>query len=212
MTYLEHIVEHCPHCAGKHRFAVEIEKPVELLFAGPPKTVDVTFTCPAERFVFVDAVPEPANGHVIGPADTAKLDSPSSNDLPPPSDSPDDQYRDWIAKSRDTAIEYCKTMLGTSTGAIPVYFAVMKYLGIEKIDPTLTAHVGAVPPVIFLAASIFFVVALQPRLVAATPDRFAEIRAARLRRLNVSLTTGTILFFAGVLMTIVVASLTSWKP
>jgi hypothetical protein len=94
-------------------------------------------------------------------------------------------------------------MLSTSTGAIPVYFALMKYVGFERISGSLLARTGILPPFLFLLAGILFVLALRPRFAAVTEAEFAEFRAKRLSQLNTYILAGTILFASGICLAIV---------
>jgi hypothetical protein len=94
-------------------------------------------------------------------------------------------------------------MLTTSTGAVPVYFAILKYLGVEQIDSTFLASAGILPPLLFLAAVVMFVLALRPRFRTLTESEFAKFRAQRYKWLNRYIVAGTTLFATGACLAII---------
>ena len=103
-------------------------------------------------------------------------------------------FQVWVKNSRKVAFDFCKTMLSTSTGAIPIYFAVLKYIGFEKIGQTALGKFTVLPPVLFLLAAILYVLALRPRYDAVAPDEFNTFRARRLEQLNQYITWGSATF------------------
>lgn len=69
-------------------------------------------------------------------------------------------------------------MLTTSSGAVAVYFAILKYLGWEKADLGATFVVlTVVPPVLLLIAAVTFALALRPSLTFVERSEYAEFRA-----------------------------------
>jgi len=93
-------------------------------------------------------------------------------------------------------------MLTTATGAVPVYFAVLKYLGADAVGGSWFSRIGALPPLLFLAAAIVFALALRPRFASVKQADFADFRTARLRQLNRDILAGLALFATGVLLAI----------
>jgi hypothetical protein len=221
----------CPHCGERHRFGVLVrDKPESQaavpLFGGggaptattPPATPTIAFTCPVTRKIMNEKVPAPPGVEVIGPADSGPADSgpadsgpadsapvddePAAAAAKPPATSTDAEYAEWIKSSRTTALDFCKTMLTASTGAIPVYFAVLKYLGTESASGSWFGRVAAIPPLLFLSAAIVAALALRPRFALVAPGDFGEFRAGRLRQLNRDLLIALTLFSGGVLIAI----------
>jgi hypothetical protein len=94
-------------------------------------------------------------------------------------------------------------MLTSSTGAIAVYFAVQKYLGLEKANNTTLAQTAILPPVMFLVAGIFFVLALRPRYDNIPLEDFPAFRERRLIQLNRFIVSGTLTFLVAVAIAIV---------
>lgn len=213
-----HEVMMCPHCGERHRFSVIVQmraagETAMPLFGGGPGPAKVAFTCPVTHKIINETVPDPPDGHVIGPDDSAPPNPESVATTVAPSASLGDlEYADWIKASRTTAVEFCKTMLATATGAVPVYFAVLKYLGSESSNGSWFSRIAALPPLLFLSAAIICALALRPRLAVLTPSDFATFRGARLRQLNRDLVTGLSLFATGVLIAIAlgVAALGHW--
>jgi len=96
-------------------------------------------------------------------------------------------------------------MLTAATGAIPVYFAVLKYLGSEAAYTSWFARIAALPPILFLVAAVMFALALRPRFALVPLAAFAEFRATRLRQLNALMLTGLALFATAILLAIALA-------
>ena len=155
---------------------------------------EVGFSCQKTGQPFVQAIPNQPGVEIVGPADPSSASTVS----PASSKAVDDGFVDWAKASRQTATDYCETMLTTSTTAIPVYYAILKYIGIDKIGTSFVALVGVIPPLLFLTAVILFVLALRPRFATLTVTEFATFRAERLRRLDQYITIGTIAFVIGV--------------
>jgi hypothetical protein len=96
-------------------------------------------------------------------------------------------------------------MLAASTGAIPIYFGMMQYLGFAKTDASFFARVGIVPPLLFLLAAATFVLGLRPIMADLDESEFEEIRRRRIKSLNGYMTVGTTVFVAATLLTIVLS-------
>ena len=89
-------------------------------------------------------------------------------------------------------------MLTTATAAVPVYFAVLKYLGAEAVGGTTFSRVGVLPPLLFLAAAIIFALALRPRFAWIKHADFADFRMTRLKQLNRAMLVGLAVFAVGI--------------
>lgn len=209
LRYVDHSVAHCPRCAQSHHFTLAIRsdppQPAVPLFGGPGPgraSCEIAFTCPTTGALFTEEIPDPPDGTVVGPVDPTGVASGATSSGAGSGPSPAADFAEWAKSSRTTAMEFCKTMLTTSTGAIAVYFAVLKYLGVERIGGSLLARVGIVPPLLFLTASICFALAMRPRLATLSEAEFAGFRAQRLTRLDRYITVGTVLFAAGMCIAI----------
>ena len=188
-------VEKCPKCDKPHHFELMVRvstKEKVMLFGGAAGGSEFLFTCPETNQKFTQIVPIPPQGEIVGlateadviqPADTVPNISPVEND-----------FSEWIKNSRKVALDFCKTMMGTSTGAIPIYFAVLKYIGFEKIGQAELAKLTILPPVLFLIAAVLYVLALRPRYEAVALDEFNTFRARRLEQLNKYIIWGTTTF------------------
>lgn len=212
-TIIDYVVPSCPRCNKAHPFKLkglaqrQAEERVPL-FGGTgaaeqaPGKNEYLFTCPETNKKFSYAIPAPAGVEIIGPASEA--DVAAAAKAPPAAPAPaSNEFAEWAKKSRDTALDFCKTMLGTSTGSIAVYFAVLKYLGFEKIGGTAFSKFAALPPVFFLIAAVMFVLALRPRHELIAPSDFDAFRRNRLEQLNRFLVLGTAIYITGVGLAVV---------
>lgn len=198
MTIISYEVTPCPRCNKKHSFKLKgfTQRKAEekvLLFGGATEGTghknEILFTCPDTKKKFSWIVPKPADVELIGLASEADITLVTKTASAPVTT--DSSFEEWSKKSRDIALDFCKTMLGTSTGSIPTYFLVLKYMGFEKISHTALAKFAILPPILFLVATIFFVLGLRPQYESVSPDVFDAFRNRRLKRLNYLITWGT---------------------
>jgi hypothetical protein len=179
------------------------------VFGGPAlRTTTIAFTCPIVESLFTVEVERPAEGEIVGP-DSAKEEEvavPSSPVLAPAASVLSADYAEWIKISRATALDFCKTMLTNAAGAVPIYFAIMKYLGTENIGDKTFSRLGILPPVLFLLSAIIFAIALRPRLQSVRETDFAQFRSSRLHSLNRFMLMGLTAFALGVAIAIALAA------
>ena len=197
---LVHVVDPCPRCQKRHEFPLEVRQGIPV-FGGGPQEVEVALICPKTGLAFTTRVLKPQSGEIVPPASV-----PAGSPLPHQPGSTtgvDLGFAEWVKGSRAIALEYCKTMLTASSGAVGVYFAVLKYLGIDAIDGTLQRRAAGVPPLLFLAAVLAFAAALRPTYQVVTEVTFPAFRAERLARLDRFALAGTVLFVAAVALAIV---------
>ena len=214
---INHEIAECPHCGERHVFSVLVRlrgQPV-MLFGGPGGPSLLAFTCPRTKKVISAAVPDPPNAEIVGPAEddrtVPELESEPASETATLPSAAEQEYADWIKASRATAIDFCKTMLTAATGAVPVYFAVLKYLGADAVGGSWFSRVGAVPPLLFLAAAIVLALALRPRLGWIQETDFASFRTRRLRQLNRDILVGLALFSSGILLAIFLSVAALWR-
>lgn len=210
---LAHNVAQCPHCGLRHDFAVlvrqrALEAPGVVLFGGSGSSgQQIAFICPQTGKIISAFVPHPADGEIVGPDDGSsaiEAQAPTENVPLAPTDA---DYTEWIKQSRTIALDFCKTMLTASISAVPVYFAVLKYLGFERSNGSAAAQLVIVPPFLFLGAVVMFALALRPNFSRVAADSFEAFRAARLSQLNRLMLGGMATFVIGVLCAISVSLL-----
>jgi|SRR5262245_15697743 len=216
---VSHSVDHCPHCGQRHDYAVEL-KPAPLVFGGGSDEARIAVRCPATGKPFQTTIAILASEEFVrvitrSPADSPKQ-QPQAGEADPqqlgtapvgaagsgsaqPSDkagsaADSDEYTEWVKSSRNTGLDFGKTMLTASSGAVAVYFAVLNYLGTSKISKSISGILGALPPILFLASTAVFAAALRPRLAPLTRRHFQSFKDDRLRQLNRLLLIGTALF------------------
>lgn len=196
---LKHVVHRCPLCRQGHEYFLVVrgKEPAPLLFGGP-EPAGIAAPCPTTGDTF-SISPRLGDGETVAEIRSADNQEPT----PTPRDE-DPEYADWLKTSRATALDFGKTMLTTSAGAVAIYFAILKYLGTEKIARSLAGWISVTPPLLFLASVALFGWALRPRLDAVTRSDFPIFRDNRMRQLNRLLTAGTGLFVLALALTFVV--------
>jgi hypothetical protein len=184
-----HEVAECPRCGERHRYALQIGTGTgTLIFAGT-KEVTVELICPRTGQRFPAEIIIGTNEEFVRIADPFAAKAPPAQD--PPAEDP--EYAEWTRASRQTAVDYARGMLTAASAAIPVYFAVVQYLGVDHASRVLV-RLAVLPAAAFLVSATVYAVAHRPRLVRVPPDGFAEIRTRTLRRIDRLITLGTALF------------------
>lgn len=202
-------VPRCPRCESTHRYKLKVLSPDEqrgelkvLLFGGAGSKTEVLFTCLEKNTSFSYHVPTPADSEVTGVATDAEVEqflkepvikSPLGN-----------EFSDWIKNSRAVAVDYCKSMVTTSSAAIPIYFSILKFLGYDGDNEVTATRALVLPPILFFIAAIIFVVALRPSMKAVNESDFSTFRSSALLRLNRMMIAGTVYFLVAVGFSIVI--------
>jgi hypothetical protein len=195
---IDYPVAKCPECGQNHNYKLKAELEIVILSIAntpqPPKTTEITFTCPVNKKPFNEIVTNPPNYKIIGIADP-KDEQTSTDDVK-------SEFDDWVKNSRSIGIDYCKTMLASSSGAVAVYFSIMTYM----ITTMKSAFVGysIVPPIMFLLAVICFAFAIRPNIEVVGEEEFLARRAERLSSIYRLSNAGTFIFAAGICGSIVV--------
>lgn len=197
---LDYELDSCPKCGKTHHYKLKVlVKPGAQekvpLFGGPggnSAQSDLLFSCPETNRKFTHPVANPAEGELAGLASEADVAQAAAKLQAAPPGNP--EFTEWVTKSRERALDFCKTMLSTSTGAIPLYFAVLKYMGMEKVAGTALTQLAILPPVLYLVAAVLYVLALRPRYELVSQGEFHAFRQKRLEQLNRFILWGTALF------------------
>lgn len=193
-------IEKCKICGEEHSFQIDVEKKVPI-FGGASlqessgKKAEWTFVCPNTGNVFSTRVELPKGLVMKGVAEGVVEERPAqvgSDNEPAKS-----EYKTWVKDSRDRALSFSTTMLTTSTGSIGILFAILKYLGVEKIADNRYSIYAFIPSIFYLLASLFFILALMPKFANIAPSSFEEFRANVLKRINVHNKLGLYAFLAG---------------
>ncbi len=199
-----------PAAEAAHPVIVNRPSPVHetpvLMFAGVGQADatawDVLFDCPTSNRPYTQRVELPDDlGTVTGASSQlqhSRDDQESSakaiaNNQSGDQDATDTEYSDWIKNSAATARDFGKTMVATASGSVPIYFAVLKYLGFDRVGQAWN-QLTVIPPFLLLASVILFALALRPSLLDVTREQFQEVRRRRLQRLNKYILAGTFLF------------------
>jgi len=104
---------------------------------------------------------------------------------------------DLIRQSLVTGQEFCKFMISTCTGAIPVYIALLTLaISVQKAAGGYTI-LAMVPPLLYLVAMLLFTAGYQPAAGQFSLDVINEIEAFRektIRRRNTWIKAGVSFF------------------
>ncbi|WP_229075854.1 hypothetical protein [Actinoplanes sp. DH11] len=194
---------------------VEMSGQQVLTFAGPAddsadagpagQDWDVEFRCPETGKLFTDRV-------VLSTRPGARVLSvrsePAGSAARP--DWREAEVGEWIKSSAGTGRDFCRTMIGAGTAALPLYFAVLKLLGLESAHGGWRAATLG-PPVLFLAATVVFVVALRPALRPIDVATVEAVREHRLRTMNRAITGGLVLFGMAMAHSLVLFLVLLWR-
>ena len=209
ISILDYDLSACPKCGKAHQFKLKVLPRPEArenvpLFGGPGTSggkCEFLFTCPETKQKFTHLVPDYSSGELLGIATESDMAAAMKAQASPPGNS---EFQEWVVKSRERALDFCKTMLSSSTGAIPLYFAVLKYVGLEKIGSSTSTKFAILPPVLYLAAAALYVLALRPKYELIAQDDFNAFRKKRLEQINQYIVGGTSLFICATGIAIVI--------
>lgn len=218
-------IQTCPKCGKSHDYTLQIHFRIKVLFFGgrsksskplgtsqakqAPNQWEVTLICPQtnEQFAYqVEVTPQRAE-EIIEVIPMLNQDLPASPAEPPVQwlgvDMAQIEAQEWMKSSATNARDFCKTMLTTTTAAIPLFFAVVKYLGSDQLPTSVPKWVSAAPPVLFLLSAAIFVLALHPQAgMAATVQEFLRFRNERIHWMNKFIWVGTGLFGLGIVVSL----------
>jgi len=217
----------CAECHQAHTLVLSVEygerKELGLIFAGPIQVTNpvvpwiVKFLCPVTHKSTTTNVDVPVDRKSQVLRVEAEVNGEHAADGPagvqsvvPPEGSAPDSTPEWVpnalehirTSSFDTGRAFGSTMIATSTTAVGVYFAVIKYLGFEQIGGPIKSLTVA-PPVLFLLSAVAFAAAIRP--VLAAPSTLGDFEAYwrnRLTTMNRFTSLGMVLFIAGIALTI----------
>jgi hypothetical protein len=219
------VVVECSRCSGLHRLDLNVQTRGEVpVFGGGDNAGDrweVPYTCPitggraaatvsvsarlGKRVVGVSAIRAAAAPEGTRPSDEVQIiedeyESTSEGGTPTLVDV---VIQEWVRASASTPRDFCKAMLTACTAAVPVFFAVMKFLGAETAPLRWLAWSGAIPPTLFVCAAITYAVAMQPKFTALTKDEFVKWHHDRLSHMNATMRLATWLYGLAMASTIV---------
>ena len=215
----------CASCGGQHRASGSVElRRQPILFGGGGGGVETEtpwagpVTCPRTnvatechlfvavedgeyvRRLVVEQVLDSDGEPPAGPAGSGK---PAVPQPLAPQDWITEDLAEWRKNSVATARTYSTTMLTTSSGAVAVYFSVLKYLGFDKINRSW-GWLTILPPVLFLGAAAIFAMSMFPALTYVRAQDYAVFRARRINQMHRRATIGTSLYILSVLGSLII--------
>lgn len=137
----------------------------------------------------------------------AKLEIESVGPLSPHNEALYEAGKEMLRSSVSTARDFCKFMVTVSTGAIPIYLALLKFVLPENITlPQTKSILSFIPPFLFLVSAFVFILGYFPQTHYFSLDIIDEVREAyerTVRRRGIFIICGTILFLVGSILAIV---------
>ena len=199
----------CKHCHKSHNFFLEIrykssDNPKIILFGGKqsensvkPYYCEVVMTCPDVKKLFSETIsikPE-KNEQITGVTASDFLSFKNIEEKPE-----NKEAMEFVKSSLDIARDFCKTMLKISLGAIPLFFAVLKYIGSESTNNMSATLIGLIPVSFFLISAVFYVIGLRPQVFTFNNsiEEFNTFYNNRHISMNKYIKFGTALFILGV--------------
>lgn len=209
-------VAECPECSRAHDYSLRIitrsrkgaatqaTAPAVLIFGGKDSPApgsqpwDVKLVCPTKESPFVSTieVPLPVGEEIVSVEQA--LEKALETDWR------SSELAEWIKGSIASERDFCRTMLSTAIAAVPVYFAVLKYVGVGRVHGGWQV-LSVVPPLILFAAMVAFSWPLRPvgRTIRNIAD-FTAFRQRRLEQIDRGINTGMVLFAVALLWAVVV--------
>lgn len=89
-----------------------------------------------------------------------------------------------LIDSVKTGRDFCKFMIGVATGAIPTYLGLLKFTLTGNAVLSRTILIGLIPPVLFLLATVLFVVGFFPQTSKFSLDLIEEIERERSKTIS----------------------------
>jgi hypothetical protein len=133
--------------------------------------------------------------------DDKKIEIESGEPLSPHNRALYETGKEMLKSSITTGSDFCKFMVTLSTGAIPTYLALLKFVLPEKIVLTSAGlSLLIISPFIFLISSVIFVFGYQPTTSICSLDLIDEIKRVYEKTINRRrriIIVGFILFLAG---------------
>lgn len=114
--------------------------------------------------------------------------------------------KDMLKSSISTAREFCKFMITISTGAIPIYLGLLEFvLPEEVVLPITRLTLSVIPPFLFLASAIIFILGYFPKSHRFSLDIIEEVRRAyeeTILKRNKFINFGLVVFSVGTISAI----------
>jgi hypothetical protein len=220
-------VPNCPVCHKAHDYQLDIQyqtditiftiirEPVSLpITLSPVWKNEITFICltsPNEHFTCEVTITPQTDEKIIS---VAMYVSPASFPAAPPvtpstfsiNSMVEDDLATWFKTSRSTVQDFCKTMITTATGAIAVFFAVLKFLGGDTggTAKVVTATFAGVASALFLLSALTYILGLEPQYIQdiKSLEGYLEDRKSRLKTMNTYIVWGTTFFALGTFLAI----------
>jgi hypothetical protein len=181
----------CPLCGNSHTYILDVQRSLYLFGAkGNVKKIRRLFTCPDknETFESVLEMKEDDRG-TITKMTVMGIDKKDKNGqqpyptpISPHSKALYEAGTSILIDSLETGREFCKSMIGMSTGAIPIYLGILTFMLPEKYNLGFAAGgLIALPAISFLIASLLFVIGYLPVSGEISLDDVDEIDRERTR-------------------------------
>lgn len=211
------LISPCPLCSGSHRYPVRVKRDIALgmVVAMPVQSTEVMhtriFTCPEKGENFEAKVPlHETQTNIIREvsveAPVTSQEITSARTLTPHTRALYEAGKTLFIESIETGREFCKFMIGSSAGGVPIYIGLLGLLLHDRHRPS-TAHASLllVPVILFLAAAIVACIGYLPKSAQLAMDVVDEIRGERERLIKHRRRLGIVSF--GLFVTAMLAAL-----
>lgn len=180
-----HQVAKCPLCGKSHTYKLKITRSTVLFGAPDPDSlprINVTFTCPKTGTDFKAGIlleePEKGTAASVSAELTAETDDQPAI-LTPHERALYEAGKSLLLDSATTVREFCKSMIATCTGAIPVYLGILTFLlPKEFVLGSAGGWTVALPALGYLTATILFTLGYLPATHRFSLDVIDEIQQA----------------------------------
>ena len=193
-------IENCPLCGSQHVYALAVDRSAVVALteekSETARTIEFTrlFTCPNKnatfqaKFILHDTPSDPIKSVTVGGLSKEKQPNAAAigvmadeaQAVTPHNAALYEAGKKLLLDSVSIGQEFCKFMIGSSTGAIPIYIGLLTLILPKGFLFHSFAGVTLVAPAcLFLLSSIVFTIGLLPRSSTVSLDLPAEIDAER---------------------------------
>ena len=206
-------IPHCPICGASHTYGLKVEYSTVLKLLTvdnikeEPREVRKTrlFTCPVKHEDFQGTVVlYETSSSPIKSVEVVGLEGKSSENRDKENNSVNQRVeveevsavtphnralyeagKALLVESITTGREFCKFMISMSTGAIPIYLGLLKFVLPEKYVLSVKQGIIAIiPAILFLVASVIFVSGYLPQAGRFSLDIPSEIERERTKTIQ----------------------------
>jgi hypothetical protein len=210
----------CSQCGNGHSVIgtmVVIPQPILFGGAGAGTHWRVSILCPeknlgAEEIILL----KPGAGAKVLSVDVSQVSKspqPAQAPSPPPGDPGawlGEELKEWRKSSALNMRAFGTSMITTCTGGVAIYFAVLKFIGTEKIGGGWQ-WILILPPILLLLSATGFGWAIRPTLGFVDLAEYSEFRRNTLMRTHTRINSALVILLLALMLAILVFGRLIWK-